>query len=170
MRFNTIFITVGTTNFDKLLKLCSQKDICRILKSLGCQNLIVQCGGTSCINIAESFNIYKSHNINVNCYKLKDTLADDIKNADLIISHAGAGTCIEVMHANKPLVVVVNEELMGNHQIELAEKLANDGHCCFCTLEHLNKTLEKVGHEQFKPYERGSARALVNKIDKLMGF
>lgn len=171
MMFNTIFITVGTTNFDKLLELCSQKDICLVFKSLGCQNLIVQCGGTSSDNITKSFNSYKSHHINVNYYKLKDTITEDITNADLVISHAGAGTCIEVMHAKKPLIVVVNDALLGNHQIELAEKLASDGYCCFCTLGDLKETLgEHIGRKQFKPYEKGNAKALVKKIDELMGF
>ena len=41
-----------------------------------------------------------------------------------MISHAGAGTCIEVLQAGKTLAVIVNDSLMDNHQVELAEKLA----------------------------------------------
>lgn len=41
-----------------------------------------------------------------------------------MISHAGAGTCIEVLQAEKTLAVIVNDSLMDNHQVELAEKLA----------------------------------------------
>jgi len=40
---------------------------------------------------------------------------------------------MEVLHANKPLVVVVNEDLMDNHQLELAQQLYNDGHVLYST-------------------------------------
>ena len=34
--------------------------------------------------------------IKVECYRFKDSIVKDIKDADLVISHAGAGTCLEV--------------------------------------------------------------------------
>lgn len=56
-----------------------------------------------------------------------------MKLADLIIGHAGAGTCLEALQLNKPLVVVINDKLADNHQFELAERLAKDGHLFFTT-------------------------------------
>jgi len=35
---------------------------------------------------------------------------------------------LEVLGAGKPLVVVINEDLMANHQMELASKLFDEGH------------------------------------------
>jgi len=50
------------------------------------------------------------------------------------VSPAGAGSCLETLEKGKPLVVVINEKLMNNHQLELAKQLHRDGHvlCCNC--------------------------------------
>ena len=45
----------------------------------------------------------------------------------------GAGSVMETLAAGKPLVVIINERLMDNHQLELAERLAEDGHLLYGT-------------------------------------
>lgn len=52
-----------------------------------------------------------------------------MRNADLIIGHAGAGTCMEALSYAKPLLTVVNNKLLHNHQLELAERLAQGRYC-----------------------------------------
>lgn len=51
-----------------------------------------------------------------------------MRQADLIISHAGAGTVMEALRLKKQLVVVINTLLMDNHQTELARAMADQGH------------------------------------------
>jgi len=51
----------------------------------------------------------------------------------IIAYFEGAGSCMEVLAAAKPLVVVINEDLMDNHQLELAQQLYNDGHVLYST-------------------------------------
>ena len=45
----------------------------------------------------------------------------------------GAGSVLETLQAGRPLIVVINELLMDNHQMELASQLAEDGHLCYAT-------------------------------------
>ena len=45
----------------------------------------------------------------------------------------GAGSVLETLQARKPLIVVINDLLMDNHQLELASQLAEDGHLYYAT-------------------------------------
>jgi len=50
-----------------------------------------------------------------------------------VICFPGAGSCLETLGAGKKLLVIINDELMGNHQLELAYQLERDGHLHYCT-------------------------------------
>ena len=47
----------------------------------------------------------------------------------------GAGTVLEALTAGQRLLVVVNDELMNNHQVELAVMLHRLHHLHYCTVE-----------------------------------
>ncbi len=49
---------------------------------------------------------------------------------------SGAGSCLEALGAGKPLLVVVNDKLMDNHQLELARQLHMDSHLLYCTCRY----------------------------------
>ena len=51
-------------------------------------------------------------------------------------SPAGAGSCLETLEEGKPLLVVINEKLMDNHQLELARQLHKDGHVLYCNCRY----------------------------------
>lgn len=65
--------------------------------------------------------------IEVEHFRFKPSIRDEMIGADLIISHAGAGSLFESLGHKKKCVAVVNEELMDNHQIELASELHKRG-------------------------------------------
>ena len=46
-----------------------------------------------------------------------------MRTADLVISHCGAGTILEILSLQKDAVGVINEDLMDNHQHELADAM-----------------------------------------------
>ncbi|KAL1766819.1 bifunctional UDP-N-acetylglucosamine transferase and deubiquitinase ALG13 isoform X7 [Sigmodon hispidus] len=122
------FVTVGTTSFDELIACVSAPDSLEILKSLGYNRLVLQIGrGTV---VPEPFS---TESFTLDIYRYKESLKEDLQQADLVISHAGAGSCLESLERGKPLVVVVNEKLMNNHQLELAKQLYTEGHLFYCT-------------------------------------
>ncbi len=54
---------------------------------------------------------------------------------------AGAGSIIECLRLRKELVVVVNDKLMDNHQLELAEALEQEGFLKKCLVGGLEEVL-----------------------------
>ncbi|ELV11080.1 UDP-N-acetylglucosamine transferase subunit ALG13 like protein [Tupaia chinensis] len=125
-----VFVTVGTTSFDDLIACVSVHDSLQIIKSLGYDRLTLQIGrGTVA---PEPFST-DTESFTLDVYRYKDSLKEDLQNADLVISHAGAGSCLETLERGKPLVVVINEKLMNNHQLELAKQLHKEGHLFYCT-------------------------------------
>ncbi|KFO24078.1 UDP-N-acetylglucosamine transferase subunit ALG13 like protein [Fukomys damarensis] len=124
----SVFVTVGTTSFDELIERVSAQESLRIFESLGYSRLTLQIGrGTL---VPEPFS---TESFTLDVYRYKDSLQEDLQRADLVISHAGAGSCLETLEKGKSLVVVINEKLMHNHQLELAEQLHKEGHLFYCT-------------------------------------
>eukprot|EP00975_Prorocentrum_lima_P019488 4104021-Prorocentrum_lima.AAC.1 len=70
-----------------------------------------------------------------------------MERAELIVSHAGAGSIVEALRLRKKLVVVVNTALMDNHQLELAEALADRDHVVATTCENLAHDLAEADLE-----------------------
>ena len=118
----TLFVTVGTTLFDALVQAVTSEKVLQMLADLGFTKMIVQYGkgqepNNNTVNMPDM-------PIQVEVYNFKATLADDLQCADVVIGHAGAGTISETLaggSGGRPkLVVVINRELMHNHQTELA--------------------------------------------------
>ena len=72
-----------------------------------------------------------------------------------------------VLEAKKPLIVVVNENLMDNHQKELAEKLGGDGYLEYCLCSTLLSTIKSFDASQIKPFPPGNLHSFSNYIDSL---
>ncbi|CAM9446555.1 unnamed protein product [Phaeothamnion confervicola] len=119
------FVTVGTTRFDDLIGAIDTAEFLEALSSKCVTQLVVQIGhGTH----EPRFEDAKRLGLICSYYRFKPNLQEDMSNADLIVSHAGAGSVMESLGLGKALVVVVNDALMHNHQEELAGALAARGH------------------------------------------
>lgn len=79
-----IFVTVGSTKFDLLIeKICSSESL-EALGVRGCDKLVIQYGNSQWPS--EELSTAKLH---VEGFPFKQSTAEDIQAADLIISHAG---------------------------------------------------------------------------------
>ncbi|NXW79796.1 ALG13 transferase, partial [Hirundo rustica] len=103
-------------------------------------------------------------------FRFKDSLAEELQSADLVISHAGAGSCLETLEKGKPLIVVINDKLMDNHQLELAKQLHRDGYVLYCNCSTLVETLQSMNLSALKPFPPGQPKKFASFLDKVFGL
>ncbi|KAM8954456.1 UDP-N-acetylglucosamine transferase subunit ALG13-like [Pelodytes ibericus] len=161
----SVFVTVGTTSFDQLISCVSSEQMVTILQDLGYDRMLLQIGSGKI-----EPKPYSTTKFTVEVFKYKESLAEDLKNADLVISHAGAGSCLETLGEGKPLIVVINENLMSNHQTELAKQLHKDGHLYYCTCSTLGITLQTMDLSVLKPFQPGNPGIFATFLDKVVGL
>ncbi|CAG09783.1 unnamed protein product, partial [Tetraodon nigroviridis] len=161
----TVFVTVGTTRFDELIESITSPVNVQVLKDRGYERLVLQVGQGSLLPAADS-----CPHISLEAYRFKGSIADDIEQADLVISHAGAGSCLETLGAGKPLLVVVNDTLMDNHQLELARQLHMDSHLLYCTCRTLTETLRTMDLSVLRPFSPGQPKLFASFLDRALGL
>jgi len=175
-----VFVTVGTTRFDALIQAIDSQAFLRVLKSKGFSSLKIQLGKGNYIPqhigaLEEGQASLKDQRkdlerIAVSFYRFKPSIADDMRGADLIISHAGAGSIVEALRLGKSLVVVVNELLMDNHQLELAQAMQERGFLKCTYPSSLETDVEEVELDSFKSFPPPNFKAFPRLLDETMFF
>ncbi|KXJ13617.1 UDP-N-acetylglucosamine transferase subunit ALG13 homolog [Exaiptasia diaphana] len=162
---NLVFVTVGTTSFDRLVETASSPTICEVFKRLGYKKLLLQIGRGEF-----EPETCSTGQFTVEYYRYKESIADDIRRASLVISHAGSGTTLEALQAGRHLIVVINEDLMGNHQFELAKQLAKDNHLYYSTCSSLQDVLEDQDLSNLVPFPPGNPKVFGSYMNSVMGL
>jgi beta-1,4-N-acetylglucosaminyltransferase len=163
-----VFVTVGTTRFDVLVEAATSNMALQWMQDQGYTSLTIQYGK----GIQPDIDTTQS-SLQIELYDFQSSLEPDMKKADLILSHAGAGTVMEALKMNKKLVVVINTLLMNNHQTELAGAMAER--------EHLYMIEEPKDLFQWKtwtnfqdfvpePYQEGDEFDFPRLLDSFLGF
>lgn len=90
----------------------------------------------------------------------------------------GSGTILDALRISVPLIVVPNAELLDNHQVDLAEALAEQEYVVYGRLSNLAQALDdaealRKRHKAWPPVNSGvhrQARGLKGVMDDEMGF
>jgi beta-1,4-N-acetylglucosaminyltransferase len=163
----SIFVTVGTTRFDLLIEMVTKPVALDWMKLNGYTDFIIQYGK------GEEPIIPRNAPVKCRAYSFESSLEHDMKEADLIISHAGAGTIMEGLRLKKRMVVVINTLLMDNHQTELANAMAKRGHMSVVEkpldLDHLEIWNDFDSFVPI-PHQGGDERHFATLLDAHMGI
>ena len=159
-----VFVTVGTTQFDKLIDAVTTDEFLTLLVKKGYTKVLLQTGKGK---VTKNINRY---DIRVESYNFKPSIKYDLEHASLVISHAGAGSILESLALNKFLLVVINEDLMDNHQVELAEKLASLKYLHYTKCNELLHAMQHADMQQLVKMPPPNSQVFGAYLDDLMGM
>jgi beta-1,4-N-acetylglucosaminyltransferase len=135
-----IFVTVGTTYFDELI---------REVDRLAGEGIV---HGPVIAQIGRSRYIPR----HIQWVRYVEDMDQHYHKADLVISHGGVGTLFELLLLQKSFIAVANRSLPGDHQAQLLRVLAARGlcRCCF-QVGDLEAALREQATRPLVPYQRG---------------
>lgn len=143
-------------------------DECLKLSELVDKGVLVKTAETNGIVRLES---QTSNGFTLEAFPITHNISDEITKCDLVISHAGTGSIMDVLRLSKPLFVVHNEKLMHNHQLEIATAFDLIGVCkqysvCELCQDRFQYYLLEVLHGRivFKTLERPNQDLFKNII------
>ncbi|KAI6853006.1 hypothetical protein KC343_g10540 [Hortaea werneckii] len=189
----TCFVTIGATaSFAALIRSALSSDTLSALSKLGYTDLVVQYGqdGKELFDSAmQQVKTAGGSNVNVTGFDLdKAGLGKYMRQAKgggsrggqegVVVSHAGSGTILDALRIAVPIIVVPNPDLLDNHQVELAEALAEQDYVVHGKLEQLPKALQdaeqlRQRQKAWPPVNAGvqrEAKGLKGILDEEMGY
>ncbi|KAI9571296.1 glycosyltransferase family 1 protein [Boletus coccyginus] len=169
-----VFVAVGSTKFDALVQAAISgpvltalhaKGFVRVVLQRGNSDLDLDCGAST----RDSLMIRKAE-MDIETWRFKPSIQNEIERADLVISHAGSGTVLDVLRSGKPLIVVPNPTLIDNHQEELALQLDNLGHLRATSVDDLPTTIGSFNSNALVPFPAYDGSKFRRLVDEMMGF
>lgn len=131
-----IFVSVGTTEFDALVEAMDQ------LASRLNDEVVAQIGHGE----------YEPRNIR--WFRHAPSLEPYYRDADIVVSHGGLGTVVEVASMGKPLVSLSNPDRYDRHQDDILGYMESRGHLLWCRdLANLEDELRRARTATFHPYQ-----------------
>jgi beta-1,4-N-acetylglucosaminyltransferase len=173
-----VFITVGSTRFDILTESLSNTSsvFLETLFENGFDSVTIQHGSGPPPKISGA----RTNLPRIECIDYCDNIGSLIEQADLVITHAGAGTLLECLRMKKPHVLAItNDTLMHGHQQELAVEFGRRGYIsaalpCSIWLEKVrekqscSELLQKILSKSCTIYPERDPTALYNYFEALL--
>ena len=134
-----VFVTVGTTEFDELIQVVDQT-----------------CGNQQGLQVVAQVSRSSIHKpVNIDYFEFSNDVASYIDKADVIITHAGAGSVYSMLEKGKKIIVVPNLSRVDSHQIELANHVEKNNFAIFCReLNDLSRLIYLMNSRDFNPYKK----------------
>ncbi|KZT42080.1 glycosyltransferase family 1 protein, partial [Sistotremastrum suecicum HHB10207 ss-3] len=164
-----VFVTVGSTHFDALLLSVLSTPSLQSLHQKGYTRLVMQ-SGNSKIEFQALVKDAAKYGLETEIYTFKPTLKEDYDRADMVISHAGSGTILDVLRLHKPMIVVPNTSLLHNHQQELASVLDSQQYLKCATVQNLAALISSFDPKILQTFPDLDAARFRSIVDEEMGF
>lgn len=161
MSTKSVFVTVGTTKFNELIDSVTERSTIETLKRNGYTSMTLQIGNGT-------FILEHSDLMEISSYTFKPDIGPDMINSDLVISHGGAGSIMQALDHGKPLLVVVNEKLMDNHQYELAEKLCEENRLYYTNCKNLRSCIENSDFRLLNSMKLDNSKKICKQIESFL--
>ena len=130
-----IFVTVGTTDFDDLVRRMDA-----LAPALG-EEVVCQIGRGA----------YTPRHCRY--FRFAPSLGDSLQQARLVVSHGGLGSLVEVLRLGKPLVGVGNPDRSDLHQNDLLSTLEAGNYLLWCrSLDDLAASIARAATASFATY------------------
>lgn len=149
-----VFITVGTTPFDELIRRCDQE---------------LANGGFQCVAQMSEFSTYTPKNIDA--FPFVKDISKHLQNADIIISHAGAGNVYSILEEHYKVIFVPNHTLKDGHQEDICNFIEKNHYASVFRLETTDSLLQKIDYtlaEKFNVYSNDNSEELVQSIFQIL--
>jgi len=167
-----VFVTVGTTDFDDLVREVDTPAFLGAVKALGFAKITVQIGRGNKVPDYLSKQC-PAEGMDFEFFRFQPSLKLYMESADLIISHCGAGSVLEALTLRKVLLVVTNPTLQGNHQLELAETLHEMKYCSHTEPSQLLRVLQSTSWSALAKDRRdhiADPSLFANEVDSLFDW
>mmetsp|Transcript_28690 Transcript_28690/g.83860 ORF Transcript_28690/g.83860 Transcript_28690/m.83860 type:complete len:181 (-) Transcript_28690:46-588(-) len=164
------FVTVGTTSFDEMIQAVCSQEVCMALRERGITQVVFQVGRGQARPQDLMQDNPASSGLDVSVFDFAPSLDEHMQAADLILSHGGAGSIMESLGLRKPVIVVINESLMENHQWELAGALVRRQHLMATNCDGVAAAVRSLRVDSLVPYPSPDRSTFPRLVDDMCEF